>query len=567
MQLAVNFGMRPTRPRACCAVALSLALALATASPAGAARSGDGVSPAVERALGGQVDRTGDGLYRVSVPGPDLLTHGPDPKAEFEANSHGQAIGPGDPERAPICATSFYERVLYARLAGSPDRFAAETSRIQASVRRIDAVLNEESLLDGGGTADYRVLCDGSGQIQVDQFTVPGTATNFSSIVNAARNAGFNDPDVAYVIFFDGTLSGICGTGNLQADETLSVNNQSNFGGDYAVTYESCWDGRTPMHEIGHTQGAVQNGAPYASGAGHCYDGDFSGSDVMCYDDGGSLIPPTGVFLRCTDLMHFDCGNDTYFDTAPEPGEYLATHWNLGFRGNRFLAFGPGANTPPPPPQFSATCNRVACNFSETSLDYDGSIQSRLWSFGDGTTSTNTNPAHTFPGSGSFQVTLSVFDNDGAEGKTTRTITITNQAPDAAASVSCTSLTCLFTNASTDSDGTIQSHLWTFGDSAAGSTLDAPVHTFAKVGTYQYTLRVTDNLGASSETTGNVIVTAPTLCHRARRSLAGANEAFREAKQAKRQAETPLERSQAVNGIHHAQLRRTRALTRVAKFC
>ena len=61
----------------------------------------------------------------------------------------------------------------------------------------------------------------------------------------------------------------------------------------------------------------------------------------MCYSDGGDR--DTGIWHRCDDFDHFDCGHDDYFDSAPEPGEYLATHWNLGWPLNRFLLLGRGA--------------------------------------------------------------------------------------------------------------------------------------------------------------------------------------------------------------------------------
>ena len=61
---------------------------------------------------------------------------------------------------------------------------------------------------------------------------------------------------------------------------------------------------------------------------------------------------------------------------------------------------------------------------------------------------------------------------------------------------------------STDPDGTIASHAWTFGDGST-STLAKPVHTYAAAGTYQVSLTVTDNRGASAATTASVTVVAP----------------------------------------------------------
>jgi YVTN family beta-propeller protein len=54
-------------------------------------------------------------------------------------------------------------------------------------------------------------------------------------------------------------------------------------------------------------------------------------------------------------------------------------------------------------------------------------------------------------------------------------------------------------SASSDSDGTISSYAWAFGDGVSASSA-APIftHTFAKPGTYASTLRVTDNEGCST---------------------------------------------------------------------
>ena len=304
-----------------------------------AAGSTDGKVPhAVEEALGGEVTELPNGLYEVDpARGPDFTSHGPDTAVEVGAD-HGQNLGPGDPERAPACVSGgdYYQHVLYAYRTGQPNRVDAVKADIQASIRRINAVLNVDSLASGGGNADYRVLCDGDDQIQVDAFSTSAGATSLASVTNSAKADGFDDPDVDYTIFFDYDHPQYCGVGHYSDDESLAASNVNNRGGDYGMTYDGCWLGATPMHENGHNQGAVQYNAPFSTGDGaHCWDE----NDVMCYADGGNLYP--GQLLnRCTDRLYFDCGFDSYFDAAPEACEYLATHWNIGSRLNRFVEFG-----------------------------------------------------------------------------------------------------------------------------------------------------------------------------------------------------------------------------------
>jgi hypothetical protein len=303
--------------------------------PADAVADGKVPEP-VAQALGGQVTELPSGLYEVDPPaGPEFTSHGPDTASDIRP-SHGQGLGPGDPERPPVCATGdYYQHVLYAYRSGQENRLAAVKAELQAAIRRMNAVLNTEALASGGVTADYRVLCDAEGEIRVDAVETGPGATDLSHVMNAAQAAGFDDPDVDYTTFFDYDHPRYCGVGHYSGDERLSENNRNNRGGDYGLTYEGCWYGSTPMHENGHNQGAVQYGAPYSTGSGsHCYDE----NDVMCYADGGSLYPGS-MLQRCTDRLYFDCGFDSYFDAAPEPCEYLATHWNMGSRLNRFIEF------------------------------------------------------------------------------------------------------------------------------------------------------------------------------------------------------------------------------------
>ncbi|WP_129337394.1 PKD domain-containing protein [Cellulomonas endophytica] len=84
-----------------------------------------------------------------------------------------------------------------------------------------------------------------------------------------------------------------------------------------------------------------------------------------------------------------------------------------------------------------------------------------------------------------------------------------NTPPTAALSASCTGLTCTVDGrASTDPDGTVAAHRWTFGD---GGSADGPTatHTWTAGGTSTVTLTVTDDRGATASTTRTVTLEAP----------------------------------------------------------
>ncbi len=81
--------------------------------------------------------------------------------------------------------------------------------------------------------------------------------------------------------------------------------------------------------------------------------------------------------------------------------------------------------------------------------------------------------------------------------------------PTADFSSSCTDLSCSFTDQSSDSDGTIASWSWDFGDGAM-SSMQNPDHTYASAGTFPVGLTVTDNDGDSDSTSKNVTVTEAT---------------------------------------------------------
>jgi PKD repeat protein len=85
-----------------------------------------------------------------------------------------------------------------------------------------------------------------------------------------------------------------------------------------------------------------------------------------------------------------------------------------------------------------------------------------------------------------------------------------NLPPTANFTFTTNNLTANFTDTSTDSDGTIVSWAWNFGDSGT-STQQNPSHTYAAAGTYTVGLTVTDDDGATGYISKSVTVTAPAV--------------------------------------------------------
>jgi hypothetical protein len=278
-------------------------------------------------------------LVRPNV-GTPLYTHGVDTRGEMStpvtARAASGEIGfsAGSAEREPVCSSGYAMQVLYARVAGGRSHYRRSVGQIRSAVRRMDAVLNADSLASGGPTADYRVRCDAAASISVDRFVSSGTS--FGAAVSSARAAGYQSAASDYLIFLDASVGNACGTASIRHDGRLVASNANNAGGGYGVVYGDCWSNETPMHEAGHMMGAVQYGAPHSTGSGaHC----FQENDVMCYTPDGGDLNQSATSEDCPGFQRFDCGFDDYFDSAPEPGEYLATHWNLGSPLNRWIAF------------------------------------------------------------------------------------------------------------------------------------------------------------------------------------------------------------------------------------
>src|SRR5437870_3145241 len=180
----------------------------------------------------------------------------------------------------------------------------------------------------------------------------------------------------------------------------------------------------------------------------------------------------------------------------------------------------------PPVASFTAAPNPAIVGATVTfdasaSVDPDGQITSYDWNFGDLTLGSGQVAPHSFTSAGTYNVSLTVTDNESFTSTAYRDIVVQPGPPGAPVARFVASpspvdpnLPVTF-NASTsyDSDGYIASYAWDFGDlSPAGSGVTT-THTYLSHGVYTAILNVTDNQGLSSTATHQLVVRnrAPTI--------------------------------------------------------
>jgi PKD repeat protein len=147
----------------------------------------------------------------------------------------------------------------------------------------------------------------------------------------------------------------------------------------------------------------------------------------------------------------------------------------------------------------------LTVDFNDTSLDADA----WSWDFGDGATSTEQNPSHTYTDAGQYSVTFIALNDCGSD-----TLAIANlitveaaAAPPVAAFSSspaggCVPLEVAFTDEST---GDVTGWSWDFGDGAS-ATEQNPVHLYEAAGSYDVTLIATSAGGADTLTVAGAVV-------------------------------------------------------------
>jgi len=137
--------------------------------------------------------------------------------------------------------------------------------------------------------------------------------------------------------------------------------------------------------------------------------------------------------------MMFEAGNangynpniHTVNDTLTTMGESAANSVKFAKLGLAFLgelgktSGGTPPDNLPPAADFTSSVSGLTVNFTDASTDSDGTIVARNWTFGDGTTSAASNPSKTYAAGGTYNVALTVTDDDGATHTKTDSVTVT----------------------------------------------------------------------------------------------------------------------------------------------
>lgn len=98
--------------------------------------------------------------------------------------------------------------------------------------------------------------------------------------------------------------------------------------------------------------------------------------------------------------------------------------FGLAFLGELAKTRDGGGTNQAPVAAFDYATERMTVRFTDTSSDADGTIASRHWDFGDGTSSTETNPVKTYDTVGTYAVALTVTDDGGLPNLRTASIRV-----------------------------------------------------------------------------------------------------------------------------------------------
>ncbi len=357
---------------------------------------------------------------------------------------------------------------------------------------------------------------------------VYAAAGSYLSSLSISNGAACTDQAFKIVVVRGDVIAGIKANNNVCKNAILTVIDSSTINNGFILS--STWD--------------FGDGSPIVSGfnATHTYatTGTFVVTHVVVSDGGCSSTIHDTVVVSPLPSAHFSttntCQSQLSVFTDNSTGPPINWSWNFGDAGTSILQnpthtyatagvytvqlkvnTGSGCadsiSIPvtvyeKPVASFTSTvvCWGDTTDFINTSTLINGTVSSSWWDFGDGVTSSQTNPQHIFIAQNdSFNVSLAIVSNFGCKDTVTKIVTthplsIFNFAPEMASG--CDKFTVKFNDNSTIPLGAIVNWLWDFGDGNLTYTQN-PIHTYDSAGTYFVSLTITNSYGCVMKDTLN----------------------------------------------------------------
>ncbi|MBL0886154.1 LamG-like jellyroll fold domain-containing protein [Myceligenerans indicum] len=170
--------------------------------------------------------------------------------------------------------------------------------------------------------------------------------------------------------------------------------------------------------------------------------------------------------------------------------EEITRHHTAGVTGE-------GPNQPPVADATLAMTDLTLTGDAGTSSDPDGQIASYAWDLGDGNTAAGATVEHAYAAAGTYEVTVTVTDDDGAEDVYTETVTASDPPPPDPALARDT-----FTRTVTDGWGSAETGgAWTIGGVSSRFSVDGDAGVFSMSAGWTLSARLDDVSATGTDTT------------------------------------------------------------------
>jgi hypothetical protein len=285
------------------------------------------------------IDQQLNDLVKEEATNPPLASDAPAATEPTTAATIGSGSMAGIGQRNQPCISTGTDgkrvELVYVYASGNTNRLSDLRPSLVNIAQRVNSIYYESGA-SSGNAHQVRFATNSSCALIIRPVAINWTAAHSYNGVQAALQAqgySFTRSDRKYLAWVDIANTSAnptpCGQGSVYADTRPTGDNFNNVYGGLAAVWRACWN-YGEAHELTHTLGAVQPGAPYSTAGYHCRDK----RDVMCYNDG--TLGGARMVSRCTtdiSWWRLDCGKDTYFRGANPSSGWLSNHWNVANSG------------------------------------------------------------------------------------------------------------------------------------------------------------------------------------------------------------------------------------------